>query len=186
MFWGYALGKAQEFAAETAAGTLDPMLQLVLLRHAKAAADSDTGEDFDRALAARGREDAPVVAKALADAGASRNWCSFQPLSGRARRGSWCRLRFPALRHASLDELYHATAETLLHMVEHASVDRLMIVGHNPGLQELAIRLARRNTPLDAAVRTKFPTCAAALYSRKDLLGALKLQEFITPKNASE
>jgi len=38
-------------------------------RHAKAAANSDTGEDFDRPLAARGREDA-VVGKALAAAGA--------------------------------------------------------------------------------------------------------------------
>ena len=46
------------------------MRQLILLRHAKAAVDSDTGEDFDRPLAARGREDAPVVAQALVDAGA--------------------------------------------------------------------------------------------------------------------
>ena len=45
------------------------MRQLVLLRHAKAAVDSATGEDFDRPLAARGREDAPVVGKALADEG---------------------------------------------------------------------------------------------------------------------
>ena len=45
------------------------MRQLVLLRHAKAAANSDTGEDFDRPLAARGREDAPVVGKALARCG---------------------------------------------------------------------------------------------------------------------
>lgn len=166
--------------------TLDPMLQLVLLRHAKAAADSETGEDFDRALAARGREDAPVVAKALADAGAQPQLVLVS--AAKRTRETWelVSTAFPGVETRVLDELYHATAETLLHMVEHASVDRLMIVGHNPGLQELAIRLARRNTPLDAAVRTKFPTCAAALYSRKDLLGALKLQEFITPKNASE
>lgn len=162
------------------------MRQLVLLRHAKAAADSDTGQDFDRSLAARGREDAPVVARALADAGANPELVLVS--AARRTRETWelVSAAFPGVEARFLEELYDATAETLLHLVEHASVARLMIVGHNPGLQELAIRLARRNTPLDQAVRAKFPTCAAALYARKDDLGALKLQEFITPKTISD
>lgn len=162
------------------------MRQLVLLRHAKAAVDSDTGQDFDRPLAPRGREDAPVVGKALADAGAEPELVLVS--AAKRTRETWelVSAAFPGVEARFLDELYDATAETLLHLVEHAKVARLMIVGHNPGLQELAIRLARRNTPLDAAVRAKFPTCAAALYSRKDDLGALKLQEFITPKTISD
>jgi phosphohistidine phosphatase len=162
------------------------MRQLVLLRHAKAAVDSDTGQDFDRPLAPRGREDAPVVGKALADAGAEPELALVS--AAKRTRETWelVSAAFPGVEARFLDELYDATAETLLHLVEHAKVARLMIVGHNPGLQELAIRLARRNTPLDAAVRAKFPTCAAALYSRKDDLGALKLQEFITPKTISD
>ena len=162
------------------------MRQLVLLRHAKAAVDSDTGQDFDRPLAPRGREDAPVVGKALADAGAEPELVLVS--AARRTRETWelVSAAFPGVEARFLDELYDATAETLLHLVEHAKVARLMIIGHNPGLQELAIRLARRNTPLDAAVRAKFPTCAAALYTRKDDLGALKLQEFITPKTISD
>lgn len=162
------------------------MRQLVLLRHAKAVVDSDTGQDFDRPLAPRGREDAPVVGKALADAGAEPELVLVS--AAKRTRETWelVSAAFPGVEARFLDELYDATAETLLHLVEHAKVARLMIVGHNPGLQELAIRLARRNTPLDAAVRAKFPTCAAALYSRKDDLGALKLQEFITPKTISD
>jgi phosphohistidine phosphatase len=162
------------------------MRQLVLLRHAKAAVDSDTGQDFDRPLAPRGREDAPVVGKALADAGAEPELALVS--AAKRTRETWelVSAAFPGVEARFLDELYDETAETLLHLVEHAKVARLMIVGHNPGLQELAIRLARRNTPLDAAVRAKFPTCAAALYSRKDDLGALKLQEFITPKTISD
>lgn len=162
------------------------MRQLVLLRHAKAAVDSDTGQDFDRPLAPRGREDAPVVGKALADAGAEPELVLVS--AARRTRETWelVSAAFPGVEARFLDELYDATAETLLHLVEHAKVARLMIIGHNPGLQELAIRLARRNTPLDAAVRAKFPTCAAALYTRKDDLGALKLQEFITPKTVSD
>ena len=46
-----------------------PMRQLVLLRHAKAAVDAATGEDYDRPLAARGLEDAPAVVQALDEAG---------------------------------------------------------------------------------------------------------------------
>ncbi len=162
------------------------MRQLVLLRHAKAAVDSDTGQDFDRPLAPRGREDAPVVGKALADAGAEPELVLVS--AARRTRETWelVSAAFPGVEARFLDELYDATAETLLHLVEHAKVARMMIIGHNPGLQELAIRLARRNTPLDAAVRAKFPTCAAALYTRKDDLGALKLQEFITPKTISD
>ena len=162
------------------------MRQLVLLRHAKAAVDSDTGQDFDRPLAPRGREDAPVVGKALADAGAEPELVLVS--AARRTRETWelVSAAFPGVEARFLDELYDATAETLLHLVEHAKVARLMIIGHNPGLQELAIRLARRNTPLDAAVRAKFATCAAALYTRKDDLGALKLQEFITPKTVSD
>lgn len=162
------------------------MLQLILLRHAKAAADSDTGEDFDRALAPRGREDAPVVAQALSDAGANPQLALVS--TAKRTRETWELVSkvFPDAEVRFLDELYNAPTETLLHLVEHADVERLIMVGHNPGLQELAIRLARRNTPLDAAVRAKYPTCAAALYTRKDLLGALKLQEFITPKTISD
>jgi phosphohistidine phosphatase len=162
------------------------MRQLVLLRHAKAAVDSDTGQDFDRPLTARGREDAPVVGKALAAAGAAPQLMLAS--SAKRTRETWelASAAFPGVEARFLDELYDATAETLLHLVEHSKVERLMVIGHNPGLQELAIRLARRNTPLDAAVRAKFPTAAAALYSRKDDLGALKLQEFITPKTISD
>ncbi len=162
------------------------MRQLVLLRHAKAAVDSDTGQDLDRPLAPRGREEAPVVGKALADAGAEPELVLVS--AARRTRETWelVSAAFPGVEARFLDELYDATAETLLHLVERAKVARLMIIGHNPGLQELAIRLARRNTPLDAAVRAKFPTCAAAVYSRKDDLGALKLQEFITPKTVSD
>jgi phosphohistidine phosphatase len=162
------------------------MRQLILLRHAKAATDSETGEDFDRPLAPRGREDAPIVAKALAEAGADPQLVLVS--AARRTRETWALVApaFPNAEVRFMDELYHAASDALLHLVENAGVARLMIVGHNPGLQELAIRLARRNTPLDQAVRTKFPTAAAALYTRKDDLGALKLQEFITPKNASE
>lgn len=164
----------------------DRMRQLILLRHAKAAVDSDTGEDFDRPLAARGREDAPVVAQALKDAGADPQLALVS--AAKRTRETWALVSgvLTGVEVRFVEELYLATAETLLRAVEDSGVQRLIVVGHNPGLQELAIRLARRNTPLDAAVRAKYPTCAAALYTRKDDLGALKLQEFITPKTISD
>ena len=47
------------------------MDRLILLRHGKAEADAPTGQDFDRALTGRGRRDAALVARELAEAGSA-------------------------------------------------------------------------------------------------------------------
>ena len=162
------------------------MQQLVLLRHAKAAADSDAGEDFDRPLAARGREDAPVVAKALADAGADPQVVLVS--AAKRTRETWALVApsFPKAEVRFLQSLYLAAAEDLAEEAEKAGAERVMIVAHNPGLHELAARWSHRNNELEARVRAKYPTCAGAVFARKDADASWKLQAFVTPKKISD
>lgn len=64
------------------------------------------------------------------------------------------------------DRLYLAEAETILACLAEtpAAVSRVMIVGHNPGLQELAVSLTPVGTTARARMATKFPTCAVAWF----------------------
>ena len=162
------------------------MRQLVLLRHAKAAVDSDSGEDFDRPLAARGREDAPVVGKALVDAGADPQVVLVS--DAKRTRETWGLIAaaFPKAEVRFLKSLYLCPSELLVTEAESAGAERVMIVAHNPGLHELATRWAHRNNELDAKVRAKFPTCAGAVFARKDKDSSFKLQAYVTPKLISD
>lgn len=162
------------------------MRQLILLRHAKAAAESETGEDFDRPLAKRGREDAPVIGEALAGAGAEPELALVS--SARRTRETWGLVEswFPDARVEFLDRLYLAEAEALLRAAEESGAERVIVVAHNPGLHELASRLAHRNNPLETSVRTKFPTAAGAIFARADASASWRLQAFVTPKTISD
>ncbi len=162
------------------------MRQLVLLRHAKAAVDSDTGEDFDRALAARGREDAPAVGEALVREGADPQIVLVS--DARRTRETWelMAAAFPKAQVRFVKSLYLCPAETVVTEAEKAGAERVMIVAHNPGLHELASRLAHRNSELETKVRAKFPTCAGAVFARRDKDASWKLLAYVTPKTISD
>jgi len=162
------------------------MRQLVLLRHAKAAANSDTGEDFDRALAARGREDAPTIGEALAGAGAEPEIVLVS--SAKRTRETWGLIAswFPDVTVEFRDDLYLAEADKLMRAAENTGAEHVMVVAHNPGLHELASRLAHRNNALESAVRAKFPTAAGAVFGRTDASAAWRLQAYVTPKMVSD
>lgn len=162
------------------------MRQLILLRHAKAAADSDTGEDFDRALAPRGRADAPVVGKALADAGARPEVALVS--AARRTRETWDLVApsFKGTKVSFVDQLYLAPADLILRLAEEAGAERVLILAHNPGLHELASRLAHRMNTLESKVRAKFPTAAGAIFERKDATSSWKLSDYVTPKDATD
>jgi phosphohistidine phosphatase len=162
------------------------MRQLVLLRHAKAAIDSETGEDFDRPLAVRGQEDAPVVAQALVEAGADPQVVLVS--EAKRTRETWALVSpaFPKAEVRFLKSLYLCPSETVAAEAEKAGAERVMVVAHNPGLHELASRLAHRNNALETKLRAKFPTCAGAVFARKDADSSWKLQAFVTPKTISD
>jgi phosphohistidine phosphatase len=161
------------------------MRQLVLFRHAKAVPADDAPDDFDRALANRGREDAPRVARALRDAGAAPDVVLVS--EARRTRETWdlAAPSFPGAEVRFLRKLYLAPAETLLTEAQRAGAERVMIVAHNPGVHELACRLAPRNNKQESRLRAGVPTAGAAIFERKDEDSSWKLAIFLTPKDGA-
>src|SRR5690606_9257903 len=89
---------------------------------------------------------------------------------------------------ASFDpDIYEAPAERILAAIRRTDdkVATLLVVGHNPGLQELSTRMASHDSDDQALARltTKFPTAAVAQFSFegrwRDLKGA-RLEAFVT------
>jgi phosphohistidine phosphatase len=124
------------------------MRRLMLLRHAKTETDAPSGRDRDRRLDARGRTDAAEIG----------SWIGRHPpypdlvLVSPAIRAhqtwkiAWeaMKKRAPQPRVEILPELYGADPSQLLKTIRAASSadpKALMLVGHNPGLHELALAL---------------------------------------------
>ncbi|MCX5381545.1 histidine phosphatase family protein [Streptomyces sp. NBC_00091] len=140
--------------------------RVVLVRHAKAV-PKDGVDDFDRPLADRGRADATATGRRLAGSrlGVALARCS----SARRTRQTW-QLMLPSLadRPPTVydDRLYNAGAEELLAAVTATDdgVSGLLLVGHNPGIQELATALAAEGLPdLLRRIAAGLPTCAVAV-----------------------
>jgi phosphohistidine phosphatase len=145
------------------------MDRLILLRHAKAESEAESGDDFDRRLAPRGQREAEAVGVQLAAEGARPDLALVSPAA--RTRETW-ELAAAALADAEVrfePSLYNAEAQTILRLAERLGKGRgtVVVVGHNPGLQELAVRLLRDgHAPAAFLVRAQrhFPPAAAALF----------------------
>ncbi|WP_086722581.1 SixA phosphatase family protein [Streptomyces carpinensis] len=143
-----------------------PLRRLVVLRHAKSARPEGVA-DHDRPLAPRGRRDATAAGRALAEA----DWLPDLAVCStalRARR-TWDLASAqwgtpPPVRHDP--RLYAADVPALLEVVREtpSEVETLLLIGHNPGLEELVLHLAGDglDDTLDR-LRVKFPTSAIAV-----------------------
>jgi phosphohistidine phosphatase len=170
--------------------TARPVRRLIVLRHAKSAWPEDVA-DHDRPLAPRGRRDAPAAGRWLRDAGCAPDLavCS----TARRTRETWDLVagRLDASPQVVHDpRLYGADVPVLLDVVREtpAHIGTLLLIGHNPGFQELTLRLAGEaaGTALERA-RTKFPTSAIAVLtwqgSWSELApGTTRLTEFAVPR----
>ena len=142
------------------------MKTLLLLRHAKSAWNEPGQDDHERALTARGRRAAELVSLYLAQRGAppSLVLCSTAQRALETLEPLRHRLGVPFETDRTL---YLADAETILARV--AEVDdrasSVLVVGHNPGLHELALLLsARGDGAARARLREGFPTAALAVF----------------------
>ena len=158
------------------------MQRLILFRHAKAERTSPTGEDYDRPLAARGREDALLMGRVLADAGHKPDLALVS--SARRTIQTWeaAATSFPAARVDLVRELFLADAEALLAAAERAGQrgETLMLLAHNPGLHDLALQLSG-GTP-DPRLGRGFPTGAAAVFEVPEP-GRYTLTDVLLPEN---
>ncbi len=116
------------------------MLRLILMRHAKSSWDSSSLADHDRPLNARGTQSAKALGSWLRE----KKLTPSQALVSNSVRTqeTFAGLNLdiePTLKR----ELYHASSDVLLETIESAEGDTLILIAHNPGIGELAFRLAR-------------------------------------------
>ena len=140
------------------------MHSLYLVRHAKSSWSDPTLPDQERPLARRGRRDAKRIAKHLLRLGIMPELILCSPTQ---RTRETLELVRPALGTTATvrleAELYAASAETLLERLRAVpeEVASVMLIGHNPGLHDLALLLASAGTELER-LEAKFPTAALA------------------------
>ena len=139
------------------------MKRVYVLRHAKSSWKDTALADHDRPLAGRGRRAATAMCEHLRAHG-------IEPelvLCSTARRALETLERLePALggREVQVERaLYGASADALIARLRTlpASCESVLLIGHNPGSQELALELARPR-PERQALAFKFPTAALA------------------------
>ncbi len=125
------------------------MRRLMLLRHAKTETDAPSGRDQDRRLDQRGHRDAAEIGGWLASHPPFPDLIQVSP-AVRAKQTwelAWEAMKqhVPPPQVEFMPELYGADPAQILEIIRTASVTdprHLMVVGHNPGMHELALMLA--------------------------------------------
>lgn len=145
------------------------MDRLILLRHGKAERDSASGDDFDRKLAPRGVRESAAMAETLADLGLIPDIVLVSPAARTQETWAACEAAFPKAHARVENELYLAEERVVRRLAEAAGQHSatVMVVSHNPGLQDLTIRLLSEGSApatLIARAHAAFPTAAAAVF----------------------
>lgn len=160
-----------------------PLQRIFLLRHAQAAWPAPGESDFDRALDERGRVEASVIAGLVA----GRGYIADRVLCSGARR---CRETAETVARAFgrdfpiriASELYHGMTDSYLSAIAgEKDVESLMIVGHNPTIEELLETLVGSDTAW-SAISGGYPTAGFAVIDRaSDSETGWVLTEFLAP-----
>ncbi|MBK5938618.1 SixA phosphatase family protein [Halochromatium roseum] len=164
--------------------------ELLLLRHAKSDWDSEAASDIERPLAKRGKRDAPRIGEWLYREGLVPSLI----LSSPAERARETTLRVcKGLDYKKRDikwepAIYEADLKTLLRVLGDygQAPSILLMVGHNPGLEDLLRYLA--DDDLDEITDEKLlPTAALARLEMPDdwfslEAGSAQLSTIVRPK----
>lgn len=167
------------------------MRRLTLLRHAKSSWDDSVPRDFDRPVNARGLKAARTMGRYLRDEGLDFDHVVASPAVrvvetldgvqdayGQTLKPVWDR------------RIYLASCVNLLDVVKETpdSVGSLLMVGHNPGLEDLVLMLVPGGDALRGSVEEKYPTAALAEMSFDGSWSALApggatLTRFVRPRD---
>lgn len=167
--------------------------RLLLMRHAKAQWPSPGASDFDRPLTAIGIGEARSMGEMMQAAGLQpdRVLCS----GARRCRETWQELSFlfDVAETDYDDTLYAGDAAGYLDLVRlYGSAGTLLLIGHNPMTEELAMALTSDRTgSVPSALAGGFPPGALAVISTAGSLADLRpsggrLETFITPRELAE
>ncbi len=169
------------------------MKTVYFLRHAKSSWDDPSLADYDRPLAGRGRKAAPAMGLYMHE----RGWIPDKILCSGARRARetldavaspWSGCPPVEIR----DDIYHGGPDTLLRLIRSLpdTLGTVLLVGHNPALEEAALSLAPSGDPkVRQRMAEKYPTGALAVVdlpvnSWKEVReGTGYLRAFVRPKD---
>ena len=173
------------------------MKRLLLLRHAKTVPHGSGIDDHERELMARGRDDAPKMGRYIQK-------CGYAPdliLASTSRRTvetvELVSEEFSGTQRIDyLEALYLAEPDVILSIVRLApdKLKSVMVVGHNPGMEQVAASLAREPVKRKERdrydlIEEKFPTCALAVLDfdvarwRDIAPGQGALKDFVRPRD---
>lgn len=134
------------------------MRTLMLLRHGKSSHKDARLADFDRPLTKRGRRDAGRIGALLVD----EDMLPDLILSSTACRARATTERLVAAAGFDgpvhlMDDLYMASPRQMVKVIaaQPAARTAIMVVGHNPGLEELMTALTKCDEPLPTASLTR-------------------------------
>jgi phosphohistidine phosphatase len=140
------------------------MKKLTLLRHAKSAWDDPVQRDFDRPLNKRGRRAAQTIGREMRSLGLEFDQVIASPAVRVIETLDDVALGYGRSFKPSFDKrIYLASPDLLLDVIRAADegAERLLIVGHNPGLEKLALLLTKCEG-LRAEIAIKYPTATLA------------------------
>jgi phosphohistidine phosphatase len=146
---------------------ISTMRRLLLFRHAKAEPAVPGIADRERALTERGRRDAARIGLYMASHALIPDWVILSPAVRAQQTWKQTAAAFkPEPPAATADTLYDATAYAILATIKEAPAPArsLLVVGHNPGLHDLALMLvASGDVDARERLREKLPTSALAI-----------------------
>ena len=171
------------------------MRRLLILRHAKTERAEPGERDRDRKLTGRGRADAPIIGAYLAHHGLVPDLVLVSPAARAVETWALIAPSFAKTpRVVTEDRIYTAAADTLAELIrETRGAQALLIVGHNPGLQDLAMQLiASGDTEARERVNEKLPTSGLAVIDfpfddwARLRANTGRLERFVSPRLIAE
>ena len=130
--------------------------QLVIMRHAKSAWDTEAATDFERPLAKRGRGDAPRVGQWLLEQDLIPDYIVSSPAE-RAKQTTLRACKPMDIKKTTINwdpRVYGAGTEDLLEVLAEipCKKSRILMVGHNPGLEFLFSFLTKSGDEIDPEI----------------------------------
>ncbi len=171
------------------------MRRLLLLRHAKTERPEPGARDRDRKLTARGRSDAPLIGAYMARHRLVPDLALVSPATRADETWALVAAAFKKVPRMVHDpRIYNAGTETLTKLIsETEDAPTLLIVGHNPGLHDLAVQLiASGDVAARKRINEKLPTSGFVViefafdnWSRLSRSSG-RLDRFVTPRLIAE
>jgi len=167
------------------------MRRLLLLRHAKTERPAPGERDSERKLTKRGRADAPVIGAYMARHGLVPDLALVSPAARAVETWTLVAAALGKVPRVVKDpRIYNAEAEALIGIIGEARDARaLLVVGHNPGLHDLAMRLiASGDVETRERVAEKLPTSGLVVIDlafddwSKLHPNAGRLERFVSPR----